>query len=63
MINWNNMDTLAAYAELQNAETGDFDLSGLANVDWISFAVVTFVCLGAAVVLQIVERTKIKENQ
>ena len=57
------VDTVLVFSELQNAETGDFDLSGLANVDWISFAVVTFVCLGAAVVLQIVERTKIKENQ
>ena len=56
------VDTVLVFSEIQNAETGEFDISGLANVDWISFAVVTVVCLGAAVVLRIVERSKSAEN-
>ena len=57
------VDTVLVFSEIQNADTGEFDLSGLANVDWISFAVVTVVCIGASVILQIVERSKNKENQ
>jgi hypothetical protein len=57
------VDTVLVFSELQNADTGAFDLSGLTNVDWISFAVVTVVCLGAAIVLQIVEKTKTPDNQ
>ena len=52
------VDTVLVFSKLQDADTGDFTLSGLANVDWISFAVVTAVCLGAAVILRIVEKKK-----
>lgn len=50
------VDTVLIFPNLQNAETGDFSLEGLANVDWVSFAVVTVVCLGAAVILRLVEK-------
>ena len=52
------VDTVLVFSEIQDAETGDFILSGLANVDWISFAVVTVVCLGAAAILRIAEKKK-----
>ena len=46
------VDTVLVFSEIQDPETGDFLLSGLANVDWISFAVVTVVCIGAAILLK-----------
>ena len=52
------VDTVLVFSEIQDAETGDFILSGLANVDWISFGVVTVVCLGAAAILRIAEKKK-----
>ena len=55
------VDTVLVFSKLQDAETGDFSLAGLGEVDWISFAVVTFVCLGAAIILRLVDRKK--ENQ
>ena len=54
------VDTVLVFSEIQDPETGDFILSGLANVDWISFAVVTVVCLGAAITLWVVEKRKEK---
>ena len=52
------VDTVLIFSEIQDAETGDFVLSGLANVDWISFAVVTVVCLGAAVIFRVLDKKK-----
>jgi hypothetical protein len=46
------------FSEIQDPETGDFILSGLANVDWISFAVVTAVCAIAALILHLAEKSK-----
>ena len=57
------VDTVLVFSKLQDAETGDFSLSGLAEVDWISFGVVTVVCLGAAVILRIVENSKKNDSQ
>ena len=57
------VDTTLVFSKLQNAETGDFSLSGLAEVDWISFAVVTVVCIGAAIILRIAENSKASENK
>ena len=55
------VDTTLVFPKLQN-ESGVFSVAGLADVDWMSFAVVTVVCLGAALILQIVEKTKKNEN-
>lgn len=52
------IDTALVFPHLQDGETGDFILSGLKNVDWISFAVVTAVCLGAAAILHLVDKKK-----
>ena len=54
-------DTVIIFSKLQDAETGDFTLSGLAEVDWISFAVVTAVCVGAAVMMRFIDKKRIKE--
>ena len=57
------VDTVIVFSEIQDPETGDFILSGLAEVDWISFAVVTIVCLGAAVLLRVVDRKANKSEK
>lgn len=38
-------DAVAVFSKLQNAETGDFMITGLANVAWVSVAAVTAGCL------------------
>ncbi len=57
------VDTVLVFSKLQDAESGEFALSGLKEVDWISFAVVTVVCIGAAVILRIVEKGKKADEQ
>ena len=52
------VDTVLVFSEIQDPDTGDFILSGLKEVDWISFTVVTVVCLGAAVILRVVDKKK-----
>lgn len=52
------VDTVLIFSKLQDADTGDFSIGGLAEVDWISFGVVTAVCLGAAVIIRVVEKKK-----
>ena len=48
--------------KLQDAESGDFVLANLSEVDWISFAVVTVVCLGAAILLHLADKTEKKNS-
>lgn len=57
------VDTMLVFSELQNADTGDFDLAGLANVDWLSFGIVTVICLAAALILNLVEKSKKSEEK
>ena len=56
------VDTVLIFSELQDAESGDFVLANLREVDWISFAVVTVVCLGAAILLRFADRTEKKSS-
>ena len=56
------VDTVLVFSKIQDAETGEFILSGLSQVDWISFTVVTVVCLGAAVILRFVDGKREKEQ-
>ena len=56
------VDTVLVFSKLQDGETGEFALSGLAEVDWISFSVVTAVCIIAAIILGFVEKNKAKEK-
>lgn len=57
------VDTVLVFSKIQDAETGDFVLSNLSEVDWISFAIVTAVCVGAAVILRIAEKKDAQENK
>lgn len=50
------VDTVLVFSKLQDGETGDFVISNLKDVDWISFAIVTTVCLGAAIILRFLEK-------
>lgn len=50
------VDTVLIFSEIQDADTGDLILSGLANVDWLSVAIVTAVCVGAAVILRVLDK-------
>lgn len=56
------VDTVLVFSKLQDGDTGEFALSGLADVDWISFSVVTTVCISAAVILLIVERNRSQKD-
>ncbi len=56
------VDTVLVFSNIQNPETGEFSLGGLKDVDWISFAVVTFVCISAAIVLRVAEKNKKPQN-
>ena len=57
------VDTNLVFSEIQDPETGDFILSGLANVDWISFTVVTVVCIGAAILIKILSEKKVSTEK
>ena len=50
-------DTVSVFARLQNAETGDFDITGLAAVNWVAVGIVTAAAVGIAAVLLIVARS------
>ena len=56
------VDTVLIFSKIQNADTGDLDLAGLANVDWLSFAIVTVLCLGVALILYLVEKNSTKKS-
>ena len=51
-------DVRNIFAYLQNAETGDFDITGLASVNWTLLGIVTLVCAGVAVCLLYVAKGK-----
>lgn len=55
------VDTVLVFSKLQDSESGEFVLANLAEVDWISFAVVSGVCLCAAIVLHIADKEKSKK--
>lgn len=56
------VDTMLVFSELQNADTGDFDLAGLSNVDWLAFSVVTAACFVAAFILYLVGKNSNKKH-
>ncbi|MCR4684867.1 MAG: energy-coupled thiamine transporter ThiT [Lachnospiraceae bacterium] len=47
-------DVRFVFAGLQNAETGDFDITGLAAVNWTAVAVVSLICIVTAIVLFVI---------
>ncbi len=44
-------DVIEIAVPLQNAETGDFDITGIANVNWLTVGVVTVICVVLALLL------------
>lgn len=48
-------DTALVFSKLQDAESGEFTLAGLASVNWVAFAIVTAACalVFAAIVLAV----------
>lgn len=51
-------DTVAIFARLQNAETGEFDVTGIASVNFTAVAVVTAICIVVSVVCAVLGRKK-----
>ncbi len=56
-------DVRTVFATLQNAETGEFDITGLSAVGWVSIAIVSAICVVVAIVLFIVANTQKKRNK
>lgn len=50
-------DAVEVFSHLQNAETGEFDITGLAAVNWTAFIAVTVSAAVVAVLLLIVNKT------
>lgn len=50
-------DVSAVFSTLQNAETGEFDITGIVNTNWIAVAIVTAVAVLAFIIVCAVLRT------
>ncbi|MBR2263073.1 MAG: energy-coupled thiamine transporter ThiT [Firmicutes bacterium] len=48
------VDTVLVFSKLQNAESGDFDITGLSAVNWTTIGIVSAAAIAVAVVLFIV---------
>ncbi len=55
-------DSIQIFAHLQNADTGEFDAAGLANVNWLIVSIVSGVAILIAVMLFIIT-TKQKDDK
>lgn len=55
-------DTVAVFSQIQNAETGDFDVTLLANVSWIYVAIVSAVAAAVAAIFFIIGK-KVKNSK
>ena len=51
-------DIAAVFAKLQNGETGEFDITGIASVNWILVLAVTAVCFALGAVMLIVTKRR-----
>ena len=50
-------DTAHIFSFLQNAETGEFDITGIANCNWVLVAIVTVAAIAIAVIGTLVRRS------
>lgn len=50
-------DVIAVFSKLQNAESGDFDITGIANVAWLNVAIVSAAAVLISAVFCVVWRT------
>ncbi len=55
-------DVAKIFEQLQNAKTGEFDISGIANVDWTELIVMTTVILAAVICLLAVRHSLLKKS-
>lgn len=55
-------DTVAVFSQIQNAETGDFDVTLLANVSWIYVAIVSALAAAVAAIFFIIGK-KVKNSK
>lgn len=50
-------DVVSIFKTLQNAETGEFDITGIVNTNWIAVAAVTAAAVLISIVLVLIQRT------
>jgi len=50
-------DIVSIFKTLQNAETGEFDITGIVNTNWIAIAVVTAVAVLISIALVLIQHT------
>ena len=51
-------DTTLVFSKLQNAETGDFDITGLSAAPWATIAIISVVAVACACILWIIGKKK-----
>lgn len=56
-------DVSAVFSKLQNAETGDFFIQGIHDVNWVRIAVISAICLIGICVLMVYGKTKTPEEE
>lgn len=56
-------DVAAVFSKLQNAETGDFFIQGLSDVNWIRIIVISAVCLIGVAALLVYGKSKTSEEE
>ncbi len=56
-------DLLAIFAEIQNGETGEFDITLISNVDWVNLVVVTVAAVVIAVIAMTVGKNVLSGEQ
>ncbi len=56
-------DIVLVFSKLQNAETGNWYLTGLGQVNWVLMIIVTAAALAVAVALIVIARSRSKENK
>lgn len=56
-------DVAAIFSKLQNEETGDFFIQGLADVNWLRVGVISAVCLIGVLALTIYGKSKSSEKE
>ena len=49
-------DAILVFGKLQNADSGEFDITGLASVNWTFVAIVTVVALVISAALHVVSK-------
>ena len=51
-------DIVSVFSKLQNGETGEFDITGIASVNWLAVVIVSAVGFAISAVLVLVDRKR-----